>query len=65
MFWYHAGKRSFPMVTEGKVHELLLMREVTSLRIGATPDREGGVWIGGRTTVLQYHRDGRKPTQLY
>ena len=51
-------------VTEGKVHEILpAMKD--PLRTGfLAPDREGGLWIGGRTNVLHYYRDGRADTIL-
>ncbi|MHB8214850.1 MAG: two-component regulator propeller domain-containing protein [Candidatus Sulfotelmatobacter sp.] len=51
-------------VENGIVHEILPARKDLPRTGFLAPDREGGVWIGGRTNVLHYYRDGHVDTSL-
>ena len=51
-------------VEDGTVHELLPAKKDLPRTGFLAPDREGGVWIGGRTNDLRYYRDGRVDTIL-
>lgn len=51
-------------VENGSVHEILPANNDLPRTGFLAPDREGGVWIGGRTNDLRYYRDGRVDTIL-
>jgi signal transduction histidine kinase/ligand-binding sensor domain-containing protein len=51
-------------IKDGSVHELLPVNRDLPRTGFLAPDRVGGVWIGGRTNVLHYYRDGHVDTSL-
>jgi ligand-binding sensor domain-containing protein/signal transduction histidine kinase len=51
-------------IENGAVHEILPASNDFRRTGFLAPDREGGVWMGGRTNVLRHYRDGRADTLL-
>jgi signal transduction histidine kinase/ligand-binding sensor domain-containing protein len=51
-------------IEKGAVHEILPDSSDFRRTGFLVPDREGGVWIGGRTNVLRHYRAGRADTVL-